>query len=158
MSCEKYQKMISDKLDENLSNRQSDELLRHLEKCNDCRAFSERLGRAGEVFKAANSAPPEAAQFPYLATRIAARMAEEHEEKRPRRIRLAAAFATLALIAALSIGYYARPYLGIDQEKDASVVSSITIKSSGVGVEIEENKFVLHSKDKKGKSAIDLKL
>ena len=158
MSCDKYHKLISSSLDDELSRSEREALSDHLDQCDDCRALSLRLGRGLSAFTALEAAEPAPELSPYLAERISARAVEQAAEGRPWLVRLAVSFGAAALVMGLAIGFAIRPHLtGPEPGDDRLNLSAIRFSSPAMGVEIEEDRFVLHSKDRKGKSGVDLK-
>jgi anti-sigma factor RsiW len=158
MSCKKYQGLLVAYLDNELSGREKDELERHLAQCSECRALAQKLTRGIQVFKTLGQAEMTAELSPYLPDRIAAQVMEKRYAPHSWRARLGVAFGTLALLAGLVFGYMLRPYLARPPKSgDRLSLTAIRFQSEGMGVEIEGDHFILHSRDKKGENGIDLK-
>ncbi|GEM_PF-3592057 len=159
MSCKKYQGLLVAYLDNELSGREKDELERHLAQCTDCRALAQKLTRGIQIFKTLGQAEMTSELSPYLPERIAAQVMEKRFTPRSWRARLGLAFGTLALLIGLTFGYVLRPYLaGPSDTRDSLSLTAIRFQSEGIGVDIEGDHFILHSRDKKGVNGIDLKL
>jgi anti-sigma factor RsiW len=153
MDCRDYRLLMPGLLEDDLSPREDEQLSSHLRDCAACRNELRLLSNSLDLFVA--EAPAEVEVSPYLASRIAARAAEHVRPQRALLPRLAAGIAALLVAAALYAGFLFRPPAG---DKTAIRVDSIKFTSPAMGVEIEKDRFVLHSKDRKGKAAIDLNL
>ncbi len=160
MSCEQHREKITAYLDGDLSGLASAELEGHLDQCPECRALAQKLGLGLEVYLALESARPEPELPAGLADMIAAQAVQEMgASPRPQRRRLIAAVAGFILAIGIFAGYQMRPHLSqpIASEPPNINLTAIRFESKGVGVEIKGESFVLHSKDKQGKAAVDLK-
>jgi len=159
MSCKKHRKILTAYVDEELSARDRQAVKAHLAECSECRALARNSGRSLQVFKAAGKAEPAPDLSPYFAERVAARAAEDADGRRPFAARLGLAFGVFSLVVGLFAGYLIRPHLGGQERQEHSLnLTSISFQSEGMGVEIGQDRFILHSRDKKGESGIDLKL
>jgi anti-sigma factor RsiW len=158
MSCKKHRDLLTAYNDGELSARDREEVAAHLAQCPECRELARNSGRSLEVFKAAARAEPTPEMPPWFAGRIAARAVENAGARRPLAARLALAFGALSLVVGLFGGYLIRPFLaGTERDKD-DLTLTISFQSEGMGVLIDRENFILHSRDKKGVSGIDLKL
>lgn len=160
MTCKKFQTLIPSYLDGELPGPETEDLREHLEQCSDCRALARKMRKSLQVFTALEPAGEELAVSPWLASKIAATAVERAPVRRPWRARLAVAFGMVLLIVGLSAGYVLRPYLLTSPKTvTESMVhqNSIRFQGEGIGVEIEPDRFVLHTADKQGRGGIDLK-
>jgi len=153
-NCEKYTEMIQQKMDGELSTSGEAELSRHLSSCDACRDDMEAIEHAVELFTAVEGS----LEVPELSPDFAERVASRATAKTSRKInftRLAAAV-VLALAVGSMFGYLIKP--GFIKGPDRGVkVESVTWRGDNIGVEIDNDSFVLHSRDKEGDKGIDLK-
>ncbi len=149
MSCKKYQEVLVDYLDKELSKQKSAEVKEHLVGCPECREFAQRLDSGLRVFQAVTPKETAAELSPHLPEKIAARMMDEVHSKRPLVSKFALLFAAACLFIGISTGFALRPYLSdaMNNGQD-NMISSLETKNGT---------FIFHSKDKKGRSEIDLK-
>lgn len=106
MSCITYQRMISQLVDGELHDSATEEVRSHMNRCDDCRTFYERLLSLNEDFRVVGSVLPNTA----LAERVKDRIASLEADRTPRQwipswvqLPLVAA----VLLCALGIGNYA---------------------------------------------------
>ena len=158
MACEKFKRMISRALDDELSLREKTELEEHLEDCPDCRELEARLKRSAALFMATGRVEPRGMLDSGFAERVAERVAEraaDAKRRRPGAVRMALLAAGLALLIGGGGGYLLRAPAPMKPPEPK--ISSIRLDSNGIGVEIEGDRFVLHTRDKAGGGGIDLK-
>lgn len=158
VSCDRYRDMLTAYLDGELSLRDRADVEKHLENCPACAKLAAGMERSLEAMKLVNGAQDDFELPPGLPEKIAAKVVDERYSKSPVARRLAAAMGVAALITGLAAGYALRPYLsGQRTDGDNIMVSAVSFKSESMGVEIDKDTFILHTRNKNGGKGIDLK-
>jgi hypothetical protein len=85
MTCEKYERWISDALDGELPEKAGAKLAAHLAGCPVCRAYKERLGRLQKAATSQSDAPVAPGYWDEFSDRLRARMLPREPERRPSR-------------------------------------------------------------------------
>ena len=161
MDCERLRKLIPARLDGELSARESEAIESHLAQCADCRALAATIKKSLHLYRTMGQAEPAVELPPSLAARVAAAAMDRREEKKSRGFGLKPAFAALALIIALAAGFALRSYWLAPPAAPAPKAigqNAIHLQGEGIGVEIQSDRFVLHTQDRDGAKGIDLKL
>jgi anti-sigma factor RsiW len=156
MNCREYQAMLTAYFDDELPERQKHEMDSHLARCPECRDLAQKLSYSLEIFKSLDGKDLTAELSPYLAEKIAAQLTDKGSEKPSLRTRLALAAGAIALVAGVFAGYLINTHFPGFNERDQGL--NLTFQSNAIGFKIDQDNFILHSRDKHGEKGIDLKI
>jgi len=157
-SCEPYQEMVQLQLDRELDGASVEALIDHLDDCSDCRAFRRGLRRAADVFVAVEGARAEPDLPGGFADEVAARFIDGKSLARPKRKRIVAMAGALAASLVIAVvSFFGIERYRAPKEPARVSLNSISLKSDSIGIEIGWDRFFISSKDKEGKSGVDLK-
>lgn len=157
MFCKKYNKIAGAYLDRDIAETQRIEFEKHLLSCDPCSQTLKNINLSLEVFNSIENSQPATELSPFFPEKIAAIAAEQNSSNIPWLKRLVPVLGILVLAIGILSGYLIKSHLSSSQRDHQINLRALSYQSERLGVEIEGERFELHTRSENGKSGIDVK-